>query len=98
MLFRYGVCNALVTILNAEQRSQMMRALILIAAIVLVLALVGWVTFSRDDGRTSINLETQEIRQDTKQMLETGSEALHRAGDAAAPEEPHDGTSQDARP
>jgi hypothetical protein len=59
-----------------------MRALILLAAIVLILALVGWLTFSRDDGRTSINLETQEIRQDTKELLESGSQALHEAGEA----------------
>jgi hypothetical protein len=65
-----------------------MRALILIVALVLVLALVGWVTFSRDDGRTSINLETQEIRQDTQDILDRGSEALKQAGDAAAPEDP----------
>jgi hypothetical protein len=63
-----------------------MRALILLAAVLLILALVGWLTFSRDDGRTSINLETQEIRQDTKELLESGSQALQRAGEATEPE------------
>jgi hypothetical protein len=62
-----------------------MRVLILLAALVLILALVGWLTFSRDDGRTSVNLETQEIRQDTKELLESGSQALQRDGEAADP-------------
>jgi len=61
-----------------------MRALILLAAIVLILALVGWLTFNRDDGRASINLETQEIRQDTKELLESGSQALERAASDTA--------------
>ena len=46
-----------------------MRALILIAAIILLMALVGWVTFGTAPGRSSINLETEQIRHDTRQAL-----------------------------
>jgi hypothetical protein len=53
-----------------------MRVLILIVAVVLLLALLGWVTFTRGPGQSSINVETQQIRQDTKELLESGSEAL----------------------
>lgn len=58
-----------------------MRALILLAAIVLVLALVGWISFSKAPDRTSINIESDRIRQDTKRMMESGAQVLHKAGD-----------------
>jgi hypothetical protein len=58
-----------------------MRALILLAVIVLVLALVGWISFSKGPDRTSINIESNRIRQDTKEVMETGAKILHKAGD-----------------
>lgn len=58
-----------------------MRALILLAAIVLILALVGWISFSKGPDRASINIESDRIRQDTKQVMESGAQILHKAGD-----------------
>ncbi len=58
-----------------------MRALILLAAIVLVLALVGWISFSTGPDRASVNIESERIRQDTKQVMESGAQVLHKAGD-----------------
>jgi hypothetical protein len=58
-----------------------MRALILLAAIVLVFALAGWISFSQGPDRASVNIESEEIRQDTKQVMESGAELLHKAGD-----------------
>ena len=63
-----------------------MRALILLAAIVLVLALVGWISFSKGPDRASINIESDRIRQDTKQVMESGAQMLHKAGDKVEPE------------
>jgi hypothetical protein len=63
------------------------RALILIAIIILLMALVGWVTFGTSPGRSSINLETDQIRQDTREALETGANALHQAEDAVRPDD-----------
>jgi hypothetical protein len=60
-----------------------MRALILLAVIVLVLALVGWISFNKGPDRTSINIESERIRQDTKQVMESGAQILHKAGDKA---------------
>jgi hypothetical protein len=51
-------------------------------AIVFLMALVGWVTFGVGPGRSSINLETDEIRQDTQQALESGAQVLRNAGEA----------------
>ena len=59
-----------------------MRGLIFLALIVIVLALVGWLTFSNEADRSSINLETERIQENTQQMLESGSEALRDAGDS----------------
>jgi hypothetical protein len=63
----------------ADGRKVVMRVLLFVAAIVLLLALVGWVSFTYGPGRSSINLETQEIREDTKELLQSGSEALQDA-------------------
>ena len=71
-----------------------MRALILLAAIVLVLALVGWISFSKEPDRASVNIESDRIRQDTKQVMESGAQMLHRAGDkveAEASRQPNNG-------
>jgi hypothetical protein len=62
-----------------------MRVLLLLIAVVAILALVGWITFSNEPGRTSVNLETQEIREDTKGVMKSGSEMLHKAGDGIDP-------------
>jgi cytoskeletal protein RodZ len=58
-----------------------MRVLILLVAIVLVLAVAGWISFSKSPDRTSINIESERIRQDTKQVMESGAQVLHKAGD-----------------
>lgn len=59
-----------------------MRALILLVVVILILAVVGWISFSKSQDRSSINLETQQIRQDTDRALESGSNLLREAGDA----------------
>ena len=64
-----------------------MRTLIVLAAVVLLLALLGWVTFSRDPGRSSINLETDEIKQDTQGVMESGAKLLDDAERAIDPAE-----------
>jgi hypothetical protein len=69
-----------------------MRVLILLVAIVLVLAVAGWISFSKGPDRTSINIESGKIRQDTKQVMESGAQVLHKAGnevEAEAKREPN---------
>jgi len=58
-----------------------MRAIILLVVIVLVLALIGWISFSKGPDRSSINIESGRIRQDTKEVMESGAQMLHKAGD-----------------
>jgi hypothetical protein len=61
-----------------------MRALlIIIAAAILIFALIGWISFSTGpDDRSSVNLETGKIRQDTQHAMKSGAELLHKAGDS----------------
>jgi hypothetical protein len=58
-----------------------MRVVILLAAIVLVLALVGWITFRKGPEGPSVTVESERIRQDTKRVMDSGAQVLHKAGD-----------------
>jgi hypothetical protein len=62
-----------------------MRVLIIFAALVLLFALIGWITFSNDQGQSSINLETNEIREDTSEMMNKGSDLLKDAEQEVSP-------------
>lgn len=60
-----------------------MRAIIILAVIVLLMGLAGWLTFGHSPGRSSINIETDEIQSDTKsaventeRMIESGARAI----------------------
>jgi hypothetical protein len=64
-----------------------MRVLIILVAVVALLALAGWITFSNDPGRSSINLETQEIREDTSEALHKGSNLLKEAEGEVDPDD-----------
>jgi hypothetical protein len=64
-----------------------MRLLLLLAAVLMLFALAGWLTFSKEAGRSSINLETDEIRQDTGEAMRKGSEILQEAEEKVAPKE-----------
>jgi hypothetical protein len=59
-----------------------MRALLFLAVIVLVLALVGWIKFFKDQDRAGVSVETEKVRQDTKQAMEAGADLLKDAGQA----------------
>ena len=63
-----------------------MRVLLIVIALVVLFALIGWITFSDDEGRSSINLETDEIREDTGEVMHRGSELLKEAEQEVAPE------------
>ena len=57
-----------------------MRAVLIIILAVLLLGLIGWISFSTGPNRTSINVETNQIRQDTTKAVQSGAELLHKAG------------------
>jgi hypothetical protein len=57
-----------------------MRLFILIVLILLVCSLIGWITFSKQPGHSSINLETDQIRSDADRAVESGAQLLKNAG------------------
>jgi hypothetical protein len=57
-----------------------MRVLIFLAIVAVLLAFAGWITFNSGPDRTSINLETNEIRQDTQEIVRSGAKMLDKAG------------------
>ena len=63
-----------------------MRALLIVLGLIVFFAVVGWITFSDDDGRASINLETDEIREATGEMMNKGSELLKEAEQEVDPD------------
>lgn len=63
-----------------------MRALILLIAIIVLFALVGWISFSSETGQSSINIETNEIREDTGEVMRQGSELLQNAEEQVTPD------------
>jgi hypothetical protein len=75
-----------------------MRVLILVLALVVLFALAGWITFSGDAGRSSIHLETNEIRQDTGEAMHKGAELLEKAEEEVAPNESHERVPADPTP
>lgn len=52
-----------------------MRAIIGLVLLVVILAFLGWVTFSNDPGRSSVNVETEKIERDLQGISNTVREA-----------------------
>ena len=50
-----------------------MRAVLIAAIILVLLAIGGYLTVFRDHDRTSINFETQKLEQDTKHIISHGN-------------------------
>lgn len=60
-----------------------MRAIIILALVILAMGLAGWLTLGRNPGRTTINIETEKIQRDTQtaventeRMIDSGAEML----------------------
>jgi hypothetical protein len=49
-----------------------MRGILICALFVLILAAVGWITFSWSANRASVNVETEKIQRDTEHIVESG--------------------------
>ena len=48
-----------------------MRGLLIAIAIVLILVVVGWISFSFTGGAASVTLEKEKIKQDTQEITES---------------------------
>lgn len=61
-----------------------MRAIIGLVLLVVILAFLGWVTFSNDAGRSSVNVETEKIERDMQGISNTVREAGEEIRDNAS--------------
>lgn len=52
-----------------------MRALVVVVVILLVLFLIGWLTFGNADGDPSISIDTDKVKQDTEMVVDKAKEA-----------------------
>ncbi len=57
-----------------------MRALIVVAVIVLIMIGLGWITFRNGGDATNIQIETQKMKDDTEKAIDKGKEFFDEAG------------------
>lgn len=53
-----------------------MRALLVAVVVVIVLALLGWLRFGTPDGNPTLQIDTEEIREDSGEIVEQGKAAV----------------------
>lgn len=58
-----------------------MKRLLIAFALIAVLFIVGWLTVSHSANRTSINVETEQIKEDTERMTDEAREIIDDAGE-----------------
>jgi hypothetical protein len=67
-----------------------MRVLIGLVAVVLLLAVCGWITFSWNGNRASVNVETEKIEEDSQHIVDEGRdliEGVSKSNNPAVPRE-----------
>jgi hypothetical protein len=63
-----------------------MRAILILAVVVLLMVLVGWIRFSNSPQQSTISIEKETIKHDTDRMVERGNEFLDDTRRAAGTE------------
>lgn len=66
-----------------------MRVILILVIVAALLAFAGWITFSAGPDRASINVETNEIREDTQEIVRSGAKVLDKAKDELQPADRH---------
>jgi Tfp pilus assembly protein PilV len=56
-----------------------MRAILIIAIVVLAMIALGWLSFHGGSDRATMTIETQKMEQDTERAVEKGREAIRDA-------------------
>lgn len=55
-----------------------MRAIIIIAVLLLAAILVGWIRFSRDGDQATVEFDGGEMRSDTQELMQEGRELMEQ--------------------
>jgi predicted negative regulator of RcsB-dependent stress response len=56
-----------------------MRKLLVAVILVILLVVVGWMSFQYDGNKASVNFDAAEMREDTKEALQKGEAVLENA-------------------
>ena len=76
-----------------------MKVILIVLAIVIVLVLIGWVSFGTTDSGASVSVDTDQIQQDTGEVIERGGELIEKTRDEIREERrEHIGDDTDAEP
>jgi type II secretory pathway pseudopilin PulG len=62
-----------------------MKAVLIILAVVVAMALLGWITFSNSGDRPAVTVQTDVIRRDTQSAAEASKRAARKAAVEASP-------------
>ena len=67
-----------------------MKAILIVLAIVIVLVLIGWVSFGTTDKGASISVDTDRIQQDTGEAIERGGDLIENTREEIRERREHD--------
>jgi hypothetical protein len=59
-----------------------MRALLILVLIVVLMAMGGWLVFTFQGNSASVEVQTEKIKQDTSQAVQSTKEMLNRVEDS----------------
>lgn len=65
-----------------------MKGIIILGLIVALLVALGFVMIQNEDGKTTITIDTQKMRETGAEVVEKGKEILHEATDRGSKGEP----------
>lgn len=59
-----------------------MRGLLIVLAVVVLMAVGGWLIFNFDDNRVSVEFNSEKAQQDTSEAVDKAGDAIRDAGEA----------------
>ncbi|XZE52514.1 hypothetical protein SH139x_004213 [Planctomycetaceae bacterium SH139] len=65
-----------------------MRTFLVIVLIIVLLAIVGWIRFGKQDGNPTLEIDSDKVKQDTTMIWDEGRQAFDSISSEAADEEP----------
>jgi hypothetical protein len=64
-----------------------MRTFLVIALIIVLLAIVGWIRFGRNNGNPTLEIDADKVKQDTTTIWDEGRQAFDSISSEEADEE-----------
>jgi len=58
----------------SNRKGKTMRGILALVLLIIILALVGWISFGKDENEATITIDKQKGQQDVEKKKETGKE------------------------